>query len=156
MNGLMACSCCPHGTASLRNKRTNPNLLCLSRLHVALPIPHATLEVLRTRPKSAVLLLSANCRYTHPLIRDADGYCLLPMSLPTFEPRKPYSAPCSPGRVSAVVTPSLLAGKSANKHRNAKAVVSDVAATSLASRPPTTVDSRARQMRRRRCLMEQA
>ena len=78
MNGLMmACSCCPHGTASLRNKRTNPNLLCLSRLHVALPIPHATSEVLRTRPRSDVLLLSANCRYTHPLIRDADGYCLL-------------------------------------------------------------------------------
>jgi len=55
----------------------------------------------------------------------------------------------SPGRVSAVVTPSLLADKSANKHRNAKA---DVAATW----PPTMVDSRARQMRRRRCLTEQA
>lgn len=40
MNGLMmACSCCPHGTASLRNKRTNPNLLCLSRLHVACQSP---------------------------------------------------------------------------------------------------------------------
>jgi hypothetical protein len=57
MNGLMmACSCCPHGTASLRNKRTNPNLLCLSRLHVACQSP--------TRPESAVLLLFADRRYT--------------------------------------------------------------------------------------------
>jgi hypothetical protein len=100
MNGLMACSCCPHGTASLRNKRTNPNLLCLSRLHVALPIPHATSEVLCTRPQRAVLLLFANCRYTHPLTRDGEAYYCV--SLSTFEPRKPYSAP-APDVVSAVV-----------------------------------------------------